>query len=124
MATKWNMTRDINGYNGFGMQFSDLKYSCSLTTSSDTTLTVPSSMGMGGNGFSSSSNWLAVFEYTQGADVFVALNAVAQVPAGDTFALTTSDQNPVARQVKGGDVLHFFTAGTGVNVTVLFYALS
>lgn len=134
MTTKFNMTRDINGYNGFGLQFTDIAYSCTLSASSDTTLTVPSVSGMGGNGMSSSSLWIAVFNFTPAAEVWVAINATAAAPAGNTFALTASEMNPAARQVRGAstlpggtyaaDVLHFFTTETGVDVSVLFYSIS
>jgi hypothetical protein len=134
MATKFNMTRDINGYNGFGLQFTDTAYSCTLTTGTDTTLLVPSASGLGGNGMSSSSLWIAVFSYDPGTSVWVSLNSVASNPAGATFAVTASELNPAARQVRGigtiphatypADVLHFYTTGTGVNVSVIFYSIS
>jgi hypothetical protein len=54
--------------------------------------------------------------------VFVAVNATAQVPAAGTFGATTSEQNPSAKKVKAGDVLHFFSTSTA-NVTVAFYSV-
>lgn len=124
MATKFNMTRDINGYNGFGLAFTDTAYSATLAATTDTSFTVPSSMGMGGNGFFSSSEWLAIFEYTPGSEVWVAVNTTAAVPAGASFAATASEMNPAARLVKGGDVLHFKTASANNSVSVLLYSLS
>jgi hypothetical protein len=131
MATKFNMTRDINGYNGFGLQFTDTAFSATLTASTDTTLTVPSNSGMGGNGISSQPLWLAVFSYDPGTSVWVAINTPASAPAGSTFGATQSELNPAARLVKGkdnlgnaADVLHFFSTGTAVNVSVIFYSLS
>jgi len=125
MTTKFNMTRDINGYNGFGLQFSDTNYSCTLTASSDTTLTVPSAVGIGGPETASTYAYtLAIFDFDPGTSVWVANNNTASAPAGNTFASTNSQLNPAARLVKGGDVLHFFTTGTGVNVSVEFYSLA
>jgi hypothetical protein len=131
MSTKFNMTRDINGYNGFGLQFSDTNFSVTLTTDTDTSLTVPSNSGMGGNGISSQPLWLAVFNYDPGASVWVAINTAASAPVGATFAATASTLNPAARLVKGkdslgnaADVIHVLSTGTGVNVSVSFYSLS
>ncbi|MFN3786719.1 MAG: hypothetical protein ACK4RS_07755, partial [Thiothrix sp.] len=59
--------------------------------------------------------------------VWVALNATAAVPAGTTFAATTSelisDNHALCREVRSGDVLHFFTATATTNVSVVLYAL-
>ncbi len=127
MTTKFNMTRDINGYNGFGLQFTDTAYSCTLTTTTDTTLTVPSAVGIGGPEiYQGTGNpyTLAVFIFDPGTSVWVADGHTAATPVGNTFAATNSELNPAARLVQGGDVLHFYTAGTGVNVSVLFYSLA
>jgi len=71
MTTKFSMTRDVNGYNGFGLQLSTSNYSVTLTASTDTTVTVPSDASV----------YLAVCGYTSGDDVWVAVNATAAVPA-------------------------------------------
>ena len=124
MATKFNMVRDINGYNGFGLQFTDTAYSATLATSTNTTLTVPSNSGMGGNGFQSSSTWIAIFSFDSGSNVWVANNVAAELPSGAAFVETSSELNPKARLVKGGDVLNFISDGTDVNISVMFYSLS
>ncbi len=59
MSTKFNMTRDVNGYNGFGVMFADDAYQASLTANVAQSLTIPSNY----------QNWIAVFSYTPGADV-------------------------------------------------------
>ena len=124
MATKFNMTRDINGYNGFGLQFTDTSYSSTLAINTDTSLTVPSNSGMGANGIYQSSTWLAIFSFTPGASVWVALNTAAAIPAGAAFATTNSELNPAARLVQGGDVLHFFSSAALASVNVMFYSIS
>jgi hypothetical protein len=111
--TQFNLTRDINGYNGFGLPFSINKYNAILAQNTDTTVTVPSF----------SAHYIAVFSFQDGASVWVANNATAAVPVGGTFAATTSELNPVARYVKAADVLHFFTSDTSAQVGVVFYAL-
>jgi hypothetical protein len=61
--------------------------------------------------------------YQSGASVWVADNAVAMTPLGNTFSNTTSELNPVARYVKKGDILHFFCSDLSSFVGVVFYAL-
>ena len=125
MTTKLNLTRDINGFNAFGLNFTDTAYSCTLTASSNTTLTVPKVSSIGGASYEGTAQpqWLAVFAYDPGTSVWVSDSATvaASNPAGNTFAATISELNPAARKVQGGDVLNFFTTGTGVNVWVGFW---
>lgn len=111
--TQFSMTRDINGYNGFGLPFSLNKYSANLATNTDTTLSVPDY----------AANYVAIFAYQPGATVWVTINATAAKPAGASFAATTSEMNPVARYVKGSDVIHVLTGDTSAMVSVTFYAL-
>jgi len=117
------MTRDINGYNGFGLPFSLQKYSATLAASTDTSLTIPGGSSMGAITANTYNKFIAIFSYTPGAQVWVALNATAAVPAGSSFASTTSELNPSARQVEFGDVIHFISADTAAEVGVTFYAL-
>lgn len=124
MTTKFIMTRDINGFNGFGINFTDTAYSATLTTSTNTTLTVPSTIGLGKQGPATVAQFLAIFTFDPGTSVWVANNATASNPVGASFAITTSELNPAARIVNGGDVLNFFTTGTNVNVSVSFYSLA
>lgn len=126
MATKFAMTRDINGYNGFGLKFTDTAYSAALAATTDTSVTVPSTDSLGGLSFALNSEpvLIAIFSYTPGAEVWVANGATATVPVGSSFAITSSELNPAGREVKGGDVLHFYTAGSTVNVSISFYWLT
>lgn len=127
MTTKFNMTRDINGYNGFGLQFTDTAYSCTLGASSDTSLTVPDAVGIGGPQIYQGTGkafTLAIFSYDPGTAVWIALNTTAANPAGASFATTASELNPTARIVQGGDVIHFFTLDSNVDVGVAFYSLA
>ncbi len=123
MTTKFNLTRDINGFNGYGIIFSDQKYKTTLATGVAQSLTVPNSMGMGGNGIYVKPVYLAVFSFTPGANVFVANNATAESP-GASFSVSTSELNPAARQVEGGDVLSFITPDSAAYITVSFYVIS
>lgn len=126
MATKFGMTRDINGYNGFGLKPTDTAYSATLATTTDTTLTVPSTNTLGGASINASDEptLLAIFAYDPGTSVWVAKGTTASTPAGASFAAAASELNPAAWEVQGGDILHFYTSGTGVNVGVRFYWLT
>lgn len=101
----------------FGLRFSDLKYSANLGASSDTTLTVPSN----------AERYKAVMKVEANGLVYVALNATAAIPAGASFAATSSelitDAKSLCREVMAGDVLHFFTATANTEVSVVFYPL-
>lgn len=124
MTTKFNMSRDINGYNGFGLTFTDTAYSATLAINTDTSLTVPSAISIGKQGYGTVAQTLAVFNYDPGQSVWVANNAAAHNPAGASFATTASELNPAARLVNGGDVLHFYCTTANVNVSVAFYSVS
>src|SRR3990167_11031406 len=100
MSTPFIMTRDINGYNGFGLPFALDKYSATLATGADTTLTVPSAGSFGRASAGDSNYFIAIFSYEPGARVWVASNATAAVPVGATFAAVSSELNPAARMVK------------------------
>lgn len=124
MTTKFSMTRDINGYNGFGLKPSDTNISATLTASTDTTFTVPGSAAIGSTNYQTKASWLAIFSIDPGDSIWVSINAAASAPAGSTFAATTSFLNPAGVELQQGDVIHCFTTETGVNVSVRFYSLS
>lgn len=113
MATFFNLVRDINGINTFGLEFSDLNYSMILTASTAQSVTVPSDY----------ENWVAVFSYTPGSTVWVDDTTTAAIPSG-AASFTTSQLNPAVRQVKAGDVISLITPdATNDQVGVSFYAL-
>ncbi len=112
-STPFSLRRDINGYNGFGLVFSIDKYSCSIPLATEVTLTAPAA----------AAKYLAILSFEPGTSVWVAVNATAAPPAGVVFSATTSELNPVAREVNAGDVLHFYASGTASDVGAVFYAL-
>lgn len=103
--------------NDFGLTFSNMKYSATLAATTDTTLTVPGA----------APRYKALIKVGVDAEVYVALNETAAVPAGGSFAATGSEMVPVngelCREVKAGDVLHFYTADATTDVSVVFYGL-
>lgn len=126
MTTQYKLQKDVAGYNGFGLQFSDQKFSASLAATTDTPLTVPSSGSIGAP-LNNINKFLAIIQVKADASVWCALNATAAVPAGATFAATASDLiiggEYYAREVKAGDVLHFLAPVASTDICVMFYAL-
>lgn len=126
MTTMYKLQKDIAGYNGFGLPFSDMLYSCTLGATTDTTLTVPTSSAIGVP-LNTLNRYIAIIQVKPNTEVWVAKNATAAVPAGNTFAATTSElingTEYYAREVQQGDVLHFYTASATTDVGVAFYAL-
>lgn len=126
MSTVYKLQKDIAGYNGFGLPFTDQKFSASLAATTDTTLDVPNSGAIGAP-LNQVNRFLAIIQVKANLEVWCALNATAAVPAGSSFAATTSDliigSEYYAREVKAGDVLHFFAPTAATDVSVLFYAL-
>lgn len=103
--------------NDFGLRIADIQYSARLAITTDTTLTIP------GN----APRYKAVIKCMPTGYVWVATGAVADDPAGSTFAATTSEMltsaYPICREVKAGEVLHFFSSTATTDVSVSLYAL-
>lgn len=101
----------------FGLQFAGLKYSATLAITTDTSLTVPGA----------APRYKAVIKCEPAGYVWVALNATAAAPAGGSFAATTSELltegQRMCREVKAGDVLHFFSGTATTDVSVVLYAI-
>lgn len=111
MSTKFNMTRDINGYNGFGLPCTLDNWSCYLTAGANQSVTTPSNYP----------NWIAVLSYTPGSNIWVDCITTAVVP-GSTFLKDTTMLNPSAIAVIAGQVLSFITSDiTDPWVNVRFY---
>jgi hypothetical protein len=126
MTTQYKLQKDVAGYNGFGLPPSDLKFSASLAITTDTELSVPLSGAIGAP-LNQINRFIAVIQVEANLSVWIAVNAVAAVPAGATFAATTSDLiiggQYYAVEVKAGDVLHFLAPTAGTDIMVKFYAL-
>lgn len=101
--------------NDFGLTFSNLVYSASIAVTTDTTITIPDK----------AQRYKAVI--TVKNNTWIAKNAVAAVPAGATFAETTSKLitagSTICREVKSGDVLHFFSATAATDISIELFAL-
>jgi hypothetical protein len=99
MSTKLSLTRDINGYNAFGLIPTYDIYGCSLTANAAQSILVPDNFQY----------WLAVFTYTPGANIWVSFTTTAAVPNG-TMGAITSVLNPAGRQVLRGSTISVITA--------------
>ena len=124
MATQYNIDDQSHGTNGWGLRFCDASYTVTLGAGSEQSLTVPSNISMGTTPAISKNKFLAVITVEQSKKVYAALNATAAVPAGGTFAASTSALLPVqsCRFVKAADVMHFICAAAA-DVSVEFYAI-
>lgn len=98
MSTKLSTTKDINGYNAFGILPSYDIYATSLTASAAQHIVVPSNFEY----------WLAIFTYTPDSNIWVDFTTTATVP-GSTVGAVTTVLNPTARQVKAGSTISFIT---------------
>ena len=114
MSTKFNMTRDINGYNGFGIQPTYDIEGCLLPTDTEKVFTVPSNYA----------NWMVIFSYTPGANVFVSFTDTAAVP-DNTVSSVTSVLNPAGRALSAGTSISVITPETtDVYMTVEYQVIT
>lgn len=113
MTVFLNEGRDVQGYNVFAPYQSGLKYSATLAANTHSTVTVPSNYA----------NWIAEFSYEVG-NVWVSIGGTAAVPAGSTFAATTSQRCPAKLSVKAADVIDVISADATMDVSIVLYAIS
>lgn len=99
MSTKLSLTKDINGYNAFGLIPSTDIFAGSLTANVEQHFTVPSN----------NQYWLAIFTYSPGANFWVRFNGTATVATG-TLGSFTGVLNPAGRQVMAGQTISIITA--------------
>lgn len=112
--TKLSFARDVQGQNAYAPVTSSNKYSANLVNGGASSITVPSS----------SQNWIVVFSYQPGVDVWVDFSgATAAIPAAATFAASTSELNPAARSVQAGSIISAITINATADVGVMFYAI-
>lgn len=122
--TQYNVNKYIQGVNGFGLLPSANNYSTTLAAATVATLTVPNTSAMGyANASTTYNRFVAIFSYEAAKNVYVAVNATAAVPAGNTIAATTGALNPNALLVKGGDVISIICADAGTDVGIRLYAV-
>jgi hypothetical protein len=95
---KFMMTRDVNGYNAFGVSQSDVIYGGTLATDTAGSFTLPSDYA----------KYIVIFSFTPGANVFVSSTATAATPTG-AIASRTVELNPQGRQYSKGTTISLIT---------------
>lgn len=122
MTTKLNFGRDVQGYNSFAPNVSTDKYSATIASGGNATITLPTNASI----------WIVSFSYQPGSNVWVAYNGSASAPAGATFASTTSELLPGARQLPAlrndgvtATTINLLNNGAGsADIGVILYAIS
>src|SRR3954466_9416607 len=112
-AILFDMHDDVQGNNAFAPKFTDINKATTLEADTEQHFTIPSDFAQ----------WIVIFSYSSGANVFVACNEEA-VTAGSSFEDTASQLMPATRCVKAGDVLSFITGDTMAIVGVSLYGVS
>lgn len=106
---------DVTGFNSYAPPDSSVKFSATLTNGSADSITVPSNYQV----------WVVAFSIQPGSNVWVDFTgATAAIPAGATFAATTSNLNPGQRTVYAGDTISLITNNATSDVGVEFWPVS
>jgi hypothetical protein len=122
MTTKLNFGRDVQGYNTFAPNVSTDKYSATLASTGNSTITLPTNANI----------WIVSFSFEPGSDVWVAYNATASAPVGATFATTTSELLPGSRTLpalqndgKTATYINIYNNSAGnADIGVILYAIA
>lgn len=110
-TTKFNMTKDIGGYNGFGLTKSNVIHGVLLAQNVAQSFTLPTDSAM----------YAVVFSIQPGANVFVNDTTTATAYTG-TIGLRTSELNPMCRQYKKGTTISMITPdSSGAYVEAAIY---
>lgn len=114
MPTKLNMTKDVAGYNGFGVAPCADSYTGLLAAGVADSVTVPSEYP----------TYLAVLSYTPGANVFVDCVTTAVSPAAG-IAASSACLNPAGLKVTKGTTISFITPdAAGAYVSIRFFVVA
>lgn len=105
----------------YGAPYCQNIFTATLAANTEQTLTVPGISAIGNINATTTPQWLAVFTYQPALKVYVAINGTAAVPAGGTFAASTSSLLPTARILNTGDVIHVIApAITDVSIELYY----
>lgn len=122
MSTQLEFYCDNGGRNAYAPFPSTNMFSATLVNGAAASVTVPKSNVPG---------WIVSFSYAPGSVVWVDFTgATAAVPAGATFAASTSELNPGARYIKTykadgttANTFSLITSNATADVSVAFYAV-
>lgn len=117
MSTLLNFQNDIKGYNSYAPKFSTDKFSATLASGGNATITVPAHTNY--------THWVVSFSYQAGSNIWLSVDGTAAGPAGATFASTTSQLMPGALAVETGSTINVINTGAAsADVGAVFYAIS
>ena len=103
MTTKYNITGDINGRNGFGIQPSTNIQGTTLAQNVAQTFTVPSNY----------KNWIAIIRVSPASNIFVSFTTTAAVYSGSVASVASIlITGEIARQVTAGQSISVITPDT------------
>lgn len=102
VTTKFNMTKDISGYNGFGLTKSNVIHGVLLAQNVAQSFTLPTDSSM----------YAVVFGIQPGSNVFVDDTTTAAAYTG-TIGSKTAELNPMCRQYKKGTTISMLSPDTG-----------
>lgn len=112
--TPFNMVRDVNGFNGFGLTPSDDMADTTLAANVAQTFTVPTTAAF----------YIAIFSIDPGLRVFARYDGSAAVlPSGSVVTTNKSELNPVGRKLQGGSTFSCITPDASAYVQVSYYAV-
>lgn len=118
MSTLLNLARDVQGYPTRGAQFSTDMFSSTLAAGTAASFTVPSNY----------STWLMRIKVQPTGWCWISRTTTAAVPAGDTFAASTSDMAVGTLlnewEVYAGDVISMISANTTCDVVAALYPIT
>lgn len=115
MAKALKFGRDANGFNAFAPRPSDIKYSVTLTVGDATSITLPGTDEI----------YCASFRYQPGSSVFVdTTGATAEVPAGNTLTVTTSELNPASLTLTAGTEVSMITDYDTAQVSLVLWRIA
>lgn len=114
MTTDLIFARDEQGFNAFAPPMSNNLWSAQIVSGTSTVFVVPSD----------AQNYVAVFSYQQGSDIWVSITGTAAGPAGGTFAQTGSMLQPAQLHVYAGTEISCYNNGSNnADVGVALYAI-
>lgn len=118
MSTELNFGRDVQGKNAYAPQFATDAYTATLASNTEATITVPSNHAV----------WIMYVKMDPQVACWVSINDTAAVPAGSTFAASSSSLAvgtiEFKRTVYAGDVIHFISSFEDCDIGVEFYQVS
>jgi hypothetical protein len=113
LPTKFNMTKDVAGYNGFGVTPCLDSYTGLLAVGVADSVVTPSEYPA----------YIAVLSYTPGSNVFVDTVTTAAAPVG-AIAASSACLNPSGLRVLKGTTISFITPdAAGAYVSVRFFVV-